>query len=153
MHQDWVVKHWYPTHGLFSNCVWLFPADQAAWFVRTEVTRAKQQGLLEEAFVPQARRQSYLWSTCRDASSTCGICIYIQLYKGACFPQSVFLCAFMHFGRLGTRLACFCAFCMVTFLKRKGLGLYTSLFFGTLDTTFQGLVLIILQRLPSNASE
>lgn len=56
--QDWVVKHWYPTHGLFSNCVWLFPADQAAWFVRTEVSRAKQQGLLEESFVPQAAAAS-----------------------------------------------------------------------------------------------
>ncbi|CAK9082118.1 unnamed protein product [Durusdinium trenchii] len=51
--QDWVVKQWYSSHGLFSNCLWLWPADQAAWFVRTEVQQAKEKGLLPDDFVAQ----------------------------------------------------------------------------------------------------
>ncbi|CAJ1379076.1 unnamed protein product, partial [Effrenium voratum] len=51
--QDWVVKQWYPKHGLFTNCIWLWPADQAAWFVRSEVQKAKEDGRLPEDFVAQ----------------------------------------------------------------------------------------------------
>ncbi|CAJ1430605.1 unnamed protein product [Effrenium voratum] len=50
---DWVVKQWYPKHGLFTNCIWLWPADQAAWFVRSEVQKAKEDGRLPEDFVAQ----------------------------------------------------------------------------------------------------
>ncbi|CAL1157106.1 unnamed protein product [Cladocopium goreaui] len=51
--QDWVVKQWYASHGLFSNCIWLWPPQQGAWFVRNEVQQAKDEGLLPDDFVAQ----------------------------------------------------------------------------------------------------
>lgn len=51
--QDWVLKHWYASHGLFSNCIWLFTPEQGSWFVRSEVQQAKDQGLLPDDFVAQ----------------------------------------------------------------------------------------------------
>ncbi|CAE7811872.1 unnamed protein product [Symbiodinium sp. CCMP2592] len=49
--QDWLIKEWYPQHTIWTSCVWLWPIDQAAWVVRTQVQQAKEDGLLPDDFI------------------------------------------------------------------------------------------------------
>ncbi|OLP95066.1 BTB/POZ domain-containing protein KCTD12 [Symbiodinium microadriaticum] len=49
--QDWLIKEWYPQHTIWTSCVWLWPIDQAAWVVRTQVQQAKEDGLLPDDLI------------------------------------------------------------------------------------------------------